>query len=94
MLHRRHDHRLRLAVQQAASIWIGCIAAPTAIVPTNEPASDGHAERVGKLFRNKKPASCDAKRPSGGIVIVLVSFNIEKSESCIAVAHCKIEALT
>ena len=48
---------------------------------------------VGKLFRNQKPAACDAERLCVGIVIVLASFNIEKGESGLAVAHGEIETL-
>ena len=44
------------------------------------------SERLSKLFRNKKLAPCNAKRPCVGVVIVISSFNIEKGETCLAVA--------
>ena len=76
------------------SIWIGCIAAPMEIVPANEPASDGIPSVLANCFERRSLPPVMRKRLRSSIVIVLVSFNIEKSESCIAIAHCKIEALT
>ena len=76
------------------SIWIGCIAAPMEIVPANEPASDGIPSVLANCFERRSLPPVMVSDLPAGIVIVLVSFNVEKGESCIAIANCKIEALT
>src|SRR4029077_17466147 len=49
------------------------------------------AQRFGKLIRNQQSTTCDAEQLRVGVVIVLMSFDIEKREAGFGVAHRKIE---
>jgi hypothetical protein len=51
------------------------------------------SESVGEIGRDPKPSASDAEQLCIGIVIVLVSFDIEKDEACFCVAHREIELL-
>ena len=74
------------------SISIGCIAAPIEILPTT--ALHRTAGRAHRQTLLKSAASAgDAEQLCLGIVIVLVSFDVEKREARFAVAHSKIKRL-
>ena len=64
------------------------------IVPAHEPASDGLPSVLANCFDIRSLPPVMVNDWACGIVIVLLSFDIEKSESCIAIANHKIEILT
>ncbi|PYI48264.1 MAG: hypothetical protein DMF11_03995 [Verrucomicrobia bacterium] len=51
------------------------------------------AKGLGKFVGHQQPSACDAEQLRIGVVIVLVSFDVEKGEPVVAIAHRKIKRI-
>ena len=93
MLHGWHDHRFRFAVNKLVDLdRLHCRA--DGDCSTTAPASDGRPSAWANSFETTSLPFVMASDCAAAIVIVLVSMDVEKGESCIAVAHGKIGPLT
>ena len=88
---RWHGHR---SCSPLTIVWtsIGCIVAPIEILPTFAPASDGRPSAPANSSDIKSRPPCDGEQLRIGIVIVLMSFDVEKRETGFGVAHSEVEA--